>query len=1089
MSANWTHLIRFVAEEDGQAHLGQIDHATWPDVGISFEKGEKIQAKLIQGCVFDGVVTERLLTVKELLAPLTMDQVPIIRCMGLNYRDHAKEANMPIPDVPVLFIKPRTALNGPYPAKVNVPKIAQDGTSDYEAELSFVISKTGRDIPREKALDYVLGYTASNDISARAQQFNNSQWCFSKGLDGSCPIGPVLVSPSALGDPHSLGITATLNGEIVQSSNTREMIFDVASIVSFLSQGTTLERGTIIMTGTGPGIGAMRSPPLSLKDGDDVRVYVDGIGTLINRVWILNARPTSPVTHVESSLQRRGRRYRDRCQSKATDQQTRSNESASPTDQTGAERSIVVDVSQSERRQSFASSSSRRKSDAQDQNASHKASKLNIHDLSFILHPSHEVTTPDEEPPTAMSVESTDVDSHRLFQSACQGLELSRQSVEKMVRIYFDNMVAINLFHEPTFTQTLHSITSESHLVALLAAICAYSVRFVPFEADLELQQELSWGHTDQKTPTTFLNLSSQQIDKALNECIDDPPPLCVLQALIVTTHCQLTQGVRGRAWRALGTCVRLAYELNLHLLDSRYAVEQYDHNTHRWCEDEERRRAWWAIWEMDVFASTIRRTPTAISWSQMEVLLPAPDSNWYQETPIGSCFLEQEPGQRWRALQESGNVSPKAWFIVINSLMKDAQVISCPRGVPSVTRPGQNWQQPPKGEGRQSISYQAENSEESRQKLETLANSVYCLVRVLPENLRYRQQHLSFSPRLPGQVESSRQLHCSIYNIYVMTQLARLMIHRYDVFGSQSKPTQPPAMSASCKLGFTSFQEQENPALREYFESADNVLSIVNRSCEDHIRHINPFLPSTIWLAAAVQMVRKQFGGPSTYNSLIKARFDVLYLTYKQCVSFWGIQTAMQQNLETIEAQLEDFNGKPGRSFPGTTTQPAWSGVSNSAQRWIPPSLDISGGHKLNCNPPSSQNATHQVQTHEIQKPLPTGDMDSLNNKGAQNSDALPKTPPESDHGEQITRNTMQGTDMTPKAMGITQSMDPLNTTFCADTDGPMASMPMLDFMLMPPQAGTEMHEMGDSNMMDVWKDMELPSDIRDLLSGFSTY
>ncbi|KAH7164971.1 fungal-specific transcription factor domain-containing protein [Fusarium sp. MPI-SDFR-AT-0072] len=793
------------------------------------------------------------------------------------------------------------------------------------------------------------------------------------------------------------------------------------------------------------------------------------------------------------SLQRRGRRYRDRCQSKATDQQNRSNDSASPIDQTGVERSIVVDVSHSERRQSFASSSSRRKSDAQDQNAGHKASKLNIHDLSFILHPSHEVTTPDEEPPTAMSVESADVDNQRLFQSACQCLGLSKQSVEKMVRIYFDNMVAINLFHEPTFTQTLHSITSESHLVALLAAICAYSVRFVPFEAELELEQELSWGSTGQKTPTLFLNLSSQQIDKALNECTDDPPPLCVLQALIVTTHCQLTQGVRGRAWRALGTCVRLAYELNLHLLDSRYAVEQYDYNTQRWCEDEEKRRAWWAIWEMDVFASTIRRTPTAISWSQMEVLLPAPDTNWYQDTPVGSCFLEQEPGQRWKALQESGNVSPKAWFIVINSLMKDAQVISCPRGVPSVTRPGQSWQQNPKGEGRQSISYQAENSEESRQKLETLANSVYCLVRVLPENLRYRQQHLSFSPRLPGQVESSRQLHCSIYNIYVMTQLARLMIHRYDVFGSQTKPAQPPAMSAPCKLGFASFQDQESPALREYFESADNVLSIVNRSCEDHIRHINPFLPSTIWLAAAVQMVRKQFGGPSTYNSLIKARFDVLYLTYKQCVSFWGIQTAMQQNLETIEAQLEDFNGKPTRSFPGTTTQPAWSGVSNSAQRWIPP-LDTSDGSKVARHPCNGQNVTHQAQPHEIQKPLATGDVDSLGNKGMQSSGALPKTPPESEHGEQLTRSTMQGADMSPKTMSMTQSMDqiardPLNATFCADADGAMTSMPMLEFMLMPPQASAEMHDMGDSTMMDAWKDMELPSDIRDLLSGFSTY
>lgn len=101
--------------------------------------------------------------------------------MGLNYRDHAKEANMPIPDVPVLFIKPRTALNGPYPAKINVPKIAQDGSSDYEAELSIILSKSGRDIPESEAMDYVLGYTCSNDVSARTQQFKNSQWCFSKG--------------------------------------------------------------------------------------------------------------------------------------------------------------------------------------------------------------------------------------------------------------------------------------------------------------------------------------------------------------------------------------------------------------------------------------------------------------------------------------------------------------------------------------------------------------------------------------------------------------------------------------------------------------------------------------------------------------------------------------------------------------------------------------------------------------------------------------------------------------------------------------------------------------------------------------------
>lgn len=128
---------------------------------------------------------------------------------------------MPIPDVPILFIKPRTSVNGPFPAKINVPKIAQDGSSDYEAELSFVISKDCRDVSEENALDYVLGYTCSNDVSARNQQFNNSQWSFSKGFDGSCPLGPVLVSASAIKDPHQLQIRAIHNSNVVQDSNTK----------------------------------------------------------------------------------------------------------------------------------------------------------------------------------------------------------------------------------------------------------------------------------------------------------------------------------------------------------------------------------------------------------------------------------------------------------------------------------------------------------------------------------------------------------------------------------------------------------------------------------------------------------------------------------------------------------------------------------------------------------------------------------------------------------------------------------------------------------------------------------------------------
>lgn len=128
---------------------------------------------------------------------------------------------MALPQAPILFSKPRTALADPYPAAIPIPKAAQDGTSDYEAELAVVIGKDGRDIPEAKALEYILGYTASNDVSARALQMTTSQWGFSKGLDGSCPLGPVLVTKDAIPDPQTLGIKAIYNGRTVQNGNTK----------------------------------------------------------------------------------------------------------------------------------------------------------------------------------------------------------------------------------------------------------------------------------------------------------------------------------------------------------------------------------------------------------------------------------------------------------------------------------------------------------------------------------------------------------------------------------------------------------------------------------------------------------------------------------------------------------------------------------------------------------------------------------------------------------------------------------------------------------------------------------------------------
>jgi 2-keto-4-pentenoate hydratase/2-oxohepta-3-ene-1,7-dioic acid hydratase in catechol pathway len=252
----WTHLIRFIAVEDCRTHIGQLVD-TSRDVGLDSVNGTKIEAYLINGTIFDGEVTDQILTVKQILSPVSMEDCNYIRCLGLNYMDHAKvrplkswgrfggskltslqEANMALPKAPILFTKPRTALTDPYPAAIPIPKCAQDGTSDYEAELCVVIGKSGRNIPEEKALDYVLGYTASNDVSARTLQMLTTQWSFSKGLDGSCPvgqsqtappsvfhcllcIGPVLVSPKIITDPQTLSVKAIYNGQTVQDGNTK----------------------------------------------------------------------------------------------------------------------------------------------------------------------------------------------------------------------------------------------------------------------------------------------------------------------------------------------------------------------------------------------------------------------------------------------------------------------------------------------------------------------------------------------------------------------------------------------------------------------------------------------------------------------------------------------------------------------------------------------------------------------------------------------------------------------------------------------------------------------------------------------------
>lgn len=255
--------------------------------------GKAKQAKIIRGQIFGKYdVTDQVEDIRLLLAPLALDDVKTVRCLGLNYEQHAKESNLPIPKFPVLFYKPITSLAGPTDP-IPVHPLAQEGTGlDYECELVAIIGKACSDVPESSALDYVLGYSIGNDVSHRDWQLKHGggQWSLGKGFDGWAPYGPGVVSSKIIKDPQNLQITTKLNGKTVQESSTKDMIFGVAKTIAFLSQGTTLLPGDLIFTGTPQGVGMGRRPQLWLKDGDIVEVGLEGVGSCVNKVEFTKAK-------------------------------------------------------------------------------------------------------------------------------------------------------------------------------------------------------------------------------------------------------------------------------------------------------------------------------------------------------------------------------------------------------------------------------------------------------------------------------------------------------------------------------------------------------------------------------------------------------------------------------------------------------------------------------------------------------------------------------------------------------------------------------------------------------------------------------
>jgi 2-keto-4-pentenoate hydratase/2-oxohepta-3-ene-1,7-dioic acid hydratase in catechol pathway len=240
--------------DDALDRVRRYLHAPPPSVPLAFEKA-------------------------KLRAPIP--RPPKIICIGLNYRDHAAEAKMALPEVPTVFSKYASSVIG-HGSPIVLPK--NSVKPDYEAEFAVVIGKGGRHIPEDRWREHVFGYTIVNDVSARDFQMATSQWMMGKTFDTFAPMGPVIVTANEIADPHNLRIALRLNGEVLQNSNTSNLIFGIDKLIAFLSSVFTLEPGDIISTGTPAGVGFAYKPPKWLKPGDTVEIDVEGIGTLMNPV-------------------------------------------------------------------------------------------------------------------------------------------------------------------------------------------------------------------------------------------------------------------------------------------------------------------------------------------------------------------------------------------------------------------------------------------------------------------------------------------------------------------------------------------------------------------------------------------------------------------------------------------------------------------------------------------------------------------------------------------------------------------------------------------------------------------------------------
>lgn len=577
------------------------------------------------------------------------------------------------------------------------------------------------------------------------------------------------------------------------------------------------------------------------------------------------------------------------------------------------------------------------------------------------MHPSHEPTSQSsnaaaEDPPSGGD-QGTSVGVAVKVYQACLNFGISTELYRLLIAQYFENMTSFSLFRRPYFESKLQAISSEKQIEALLAAMFSFSARFCTGNE----QQNIGGHRMNVPSISYFHTFASRRIDEALKQCVEDTPPLCLLQAMILTTFQLLIEGVRGKAWRTLGNCIRLAYELELHCIDIHPDDAQDQSDITAWCLKEERRRAWWTLWEFDVFASTIRRLPTAIDWTQNNTWLPVDDEAWYNGTYQRSCILIVDPAFRWKTLQQTGNTSAKAWFIVINSLARNALLFSYPQSFST-----QFNQQEDRSKSAARKRPVSELSKDSQMELDILENALRCVSIALPPRLSYHEQSLTFKEKGLMSMQSSRQEESDIYSIHLMIQLTRFMIYHYPVSSFQfseaevarsAQFVENPSARPSNNRSSTSSNPNQG-VWNRFLDAANEIIAIIRTSSKEHVHYVNPLLANTVYLAAAAQVVYRIINPSAVNCRKVDSNIDLLRLTFNSYVSFWNVASTLQDKLNTLETRLETIRAR------GIISKTRKKDAGDDRPLEVPSATLNQNSGRITTGPPALEQAEHIVRT-----------------------------------------------------------------------------------------------------------------------------